>query len=47
MQLKGKPHHNSKGTPSHLSQLERNPKSPTASLEEAYAITRRGPQGQS
>ena len=44
-QLKRRPHHNSKGTPSHLSQLERNPESPIASLEEPCAITRKDPPG--
>ena len=41
MHLKKRLHHDSKGTPSHLSQLERNPESPTASQEEPYAITRK------
>ena len=45
MHLKKRLHHNSKGTPSHLSQLERNPESPTASQEEPYAITRKEPPG--
>ena len=39
MQLKRRPHHNSKGAPSHLSQLERNPESPTTTRQEPYAVT--------
>ena len=41
MQLKRRPHHNSKGPPSHLSQLERNSESRTTSLEEPCAATRK------
>jgi len=32
------------GTPSYLSQLERNPESPTTIQQEPYAITRKEPQ---
>ena len=41
MQLERRPHQNFKGTLNHLSQLERNPESPTTSREEPYAITRK------
>ena len=38
MQLERRPNHNYKGTPSHLSQLERNSESRTTSLEEPCAV---------
>ena len=43
MQLKRRPNHNYKGTPSHLSQLERNPESSTITLQEHYIITKKEP----
>ena len=43
MQLERRPHHNSKGKPSHLSKLEKNPKSPTTTRQEPYAIDRGAP----
>ena len=43
MQLKRRPNHNYKGTPSHLSQLKRNPESPTITLQEPYIITKKEP----
>ena len=45
MQLEKTPFHNSKGTPSHLSQLERNTKSSTTTQLESFAITRKDPPG--
>ena len=44
MQLERTALHNSKGTPSYLSQLERNPESPTTIRQELYAVTRKEPQ---
>lgn len=43
MQLERRPNHNSKGTQSHLSQLERNPESSTITLQEPYIITKKEP----
>jgi len=45
MQLKRRPLHNSKGTPSHLSQLKRNAESPTAIEQKPSTVTRKEFQG--
>ena len=42
-ELKRTPLHNSKGTPSYLSQLERNTKSSTTTQLKSFAITRKEP----
>ena len=43
MQLERKPNQNYKGSPSHLSQLERNPESSTITLQEPYIVTKKEP----